>query len=248
MSGLTWFYACGGRAFGPTTLDHLRQLAAVGELGPDAPVCRGGDQNWCRAADVPGLLPRPAPASLPPERPSVPVPRGRLLTRFLRWILGERLWPGYVAASDAANRATGVVLGVFALAILGAMAVVVIWRTVLTTPAKPTSLATPPSHLPVRVEISPAGAGGPAVVIRNTSADRPLPHLRVSVTPTEGGRVAEAGSIVGRALGPGEQMEVWAADLGGRRPAAGDVVRAWATGADDPPLEFTVNPPVAPRP
>ncbi len=149
------------------------------------------------------------------------------------------MWRGYAEATDALNRATGVVLGVFALLILVAMAVFVvgIWRAVLT--ATPTTSATPPAHLPVRVEIRPAGAAGPAVVVRNTSATRPLPDLRVSLTPARGGRAVEVVPAGRRVLDPGARVEVWATDLGGRAPAIGDVVRVWAAGTDDPPLEFT---------
>ncbi len=56
MAGDSWYYAFNNAQQGPVSLDQLRQLIAVGELGAESLVWREGMAEWAAAESVPGLF------------------------------------------------------------------------------------------------------------------------------------------------------------------------------------------------
>jgi hypothetical protein len=64
MSG-GWYYAKGGRRFGPFTAEQFRQLAASGLLSPADMAWNDRTQQWLSAGAVEGLF--PTGTGLPPE-------------------------------------------------------------------------------------------------------------------------------------------------------------------------------------
>ncbi len=72
-----YYYACGGRTFGPCTLAQLQDKVRAGQLGPDDLVAPDGSTAWVRARTIPGLFAAPAvlratPAAAP-IRPGAPL-------------------------------------------------------------------------------------------------------------------------------------------------------------------------------
>jgi hypothetical protein len=69
---VAWYVAkpAGGqlKSHGPTSFEHLRQLAAAGKLQPTDLLCQEGMEEWLPAKDVEGLFPSTVPA-LPPLPP-----------------------------------------------------------------------------------------------------------------------------------------------------------------------------------
>ncbi|MBL8794538.1 MAG: DUF4339 domain-containing protein [Planctomycetia bacterium] len=77
-SGSQWYYARGGKAFGPYSSAQLRELAGTGKLLPTDQVQRVGATHWVAAAQVKHLFAKPpapkAPATpVAPKAPPVPV-------------------------------------------------------------------------------------------------------------------------------------------------------------------------------
>ncbi len=79
-----WFLKVGNQVHGPMSAAELRQKAAAGLIGPEAPICKGADGQWVRAEKVRGLFPKgdspplaappPATVRVPPLPPPPPAP------------------------------------------------------------------------------------------------------------------------------------------------------------------------------
>ena len=54
-----WYYAHGGKKFGPVTTRELRNLAMILQLGEHDMVWRKGMKEWVAADRVEGLFPEP---------------------------------------------------------------------------------------------------------------------------------------------------------------------------------------------
>jgi uncharacterized membrane protein len=67
-----WFYARGGQQNGPVTFDQLKELARGGGLETKDLVWTSSMKDWQPAAEVDGLLDKPAAANQPPADPSNP--------------------------------------------------------------------------------------------------------------------------------------------------------------------------------
>jgi hypothetical protein len=69
-----WYYTHGGQQKGPATREAIGQLAATGELRPDALVWTQGMATWQPAGQVDGLFPGMAafPPPIPPQ--GIPMP------------------------------------------------------------------------------------------------------------------------------------------------------------------------------
>jgi hypothetical protein len=58
-----WYLARAGQVFGPVSDEQLAQSVRDGRVLPDDQLNIAGQPNWWRAADIPGLLPAPAPTA-----------------------------------------------------------------------------------------------------------------------------------------------------------------------------------------
>ena len=67
MQDVGWYYAVDGQRQGPVPFDHLRQLAAAGQLSAGDLVWREGMADWQPAGTIPALAPAPAPFVAPPS-------------------------------------------------------------------------------------------------------------------------------------------------------------------------------------
>jgi TM2 domain-containing membrane protein YozV len=62
-----WYYSHDGERHGPVPVEHIKEMAAAGQIRPDDLVWQSGMENWTAAGKVPGLLP---PAAAPPPIPA----------------------------------------------------------------------------------------------------------------------------------------------------------------------------------
>lgn len=68
-----WYYTVAGTRYGPLTVEHLGQLIASGQLGPDVFVWRPGLAQWVRADSQPEIAGQIPPAAPQPQlTPSPP--------------------------------------------------------------------------------------------------------------------------------------------------------------------------------
>lgn len=71
-----WYYAQGGKTFGPVSFEQLKELARTGTLRPTDHVLPVGSQQWRVAATVDGLFTGPVAAKPPmPVQPVGPPPK-----------------------------------------------------------------------------------------------------------------------------------------------------------------------------
>lgn len=73
MTTRSWFVSISGQQTGPYLGEQLRDLITQGRVHRDTMVWSEGMPNWCKAADVPGLIPS---SLLPPPMPKVTRPDG----------------------------------------------------------------------------------------------------------------------------------------------------------------------------
>ncbi len=88
VHGNSWYYARGGQAVGPVSVDTLRQLVAAGQLLPGDLVWREGMSEWTAISSIPGLLHAQGPAAPQPVAYYTPAQyRGRVVYAgfWLRW-------------------------------------------------------------------------------------------------------------------------------------------------------------------
>jgi TM2 domain-containing membrane protein YozV len=65
-----WYYSHDGQRLGPVSSEQLKELAAVGKLGPDDLVWKEGMDNWVAAGKVKKLLPPTTGAVAPVRTPA----------------------------------------------------------------------------------------------------------------------------------------------------------------------------------
>ncbi|MCX7428904.1 MAG: trypsin-like peptidase domain-containing protein [Planctomycetia bacterium] len=69
-----WYFKVGGEVRGPVSAGELLEKAAIGEILPDTPICKGVDGGWGPAAKVQGLFQGSGSTPAPPPTLALPLP------------------------------------------------------------------------------------------------------------------------------------------------------------------------------
>jgi hypothetical protein len=63
-----WYYAEGGQKKGPISTSVLKQMAQMGDIGPETLIWKDGLSEWVHASRIQGLFPKGTPTVPPPIR------------------------------------------------------------------------------------------------------------------------------------------------------------------------------------